>query len=762
MLDNMKMRVQNMKKWMKMMKEKKEKFLAKLPKREKPWISEKTLRILNKYSLLFHVLLAAVVCFSIESISRHSVLSAFEFVTSSPLTFLYNTLIIFASLMLVYLVKFRALLRIIISVFWLILGIINGCVLASRVTPFNFTDLKMVGDLLTMKNTSYFTTTQQTIVLVSLIALGIFLVVFAIKGPRFKGKMRRLRYVAGLIICLAAIPAATKLGISSNILSGYFGNLAQGYKEYGFVYSFSASVVDRGMSRPADYSEEKIKQIESEVTAKETTLDTENAPNIIVVLLESFVDPTEINFLEMSEDPIPTFHSLEENYTTGHLTVPVVGAGTANTEFEVLTGMGIQYFGLGEYPYKTILKETDCESIAADLKELGYSAHAVHNNGGNFYGRANIFAQMGFDSFTSKELMNITEYNEIHSWPKDDVMIDEVSECLDSTPDQADLVYTITVQAHGSYPNYQVFEDPAIEVSGAETEEENYQWEYYVNQLHQVDKFIGNLINEVNQRDEDTMIVLFGDHLPTMGLEESDIETGDLFQTQYITWNNFGMEKKDADLTSYQLLAYMTDQIGIHNGTIFTYHQNALDKGITDTTAYIDDLENLQYDILYGNRYCYNGIDKYPRSELVMGVQDVEITHAVADEDAWVLRIYGNNFTPWSKIYVNDEKIKTTYLSGTCVEISLDNIENGDTFVVNQVGSSDTVFRSSNEMIAEIPEDFEKPTDEESKEEIKQIEDTDPDEIPEEETDGDTTQEDATDNAAPANEQGTLNIRQIK
>ena len=81
-------------------------------------------------------------------------------------------------------------------------------------------------------------------------------------------------------------------------------------------------------------------------------------PNIIFVQLETFIDPYELNFLSYSEDPIPNFHKLMQNYTSGYLTVPVVGAGTANTEFEVLTGMGIRFFGLGEYPYKTVLKDT--------------------------------------------------------------------------------------------------------------------------------------------------------------------------------------------------------------------------------------------------------------------------------------------------------------------------------------------------------------------------------------------------------------------
>ena len=119
------------------------------------------------------------------------------------------------------------------------------------------------------------------------------------------------------------------------------------------------------------------------------------------------------------------------------MTVPVVGAGTANTEFEVLTGMGLQFFGTGEYPYKTILKETDCESIASDLSKLGYGTHVVHNNGGNFYSRANAFSMMGFDTFTSKELMNITEYTPLGSWPTDDILVDETIKSMDATPDRA-------------------------------------------------------------------------------------------------------------------------------------------------------------------------------------------------------------------------------------------------------------------------------------------------------------------------------------
>ena len=111
-------------------------------------------------------------------------------------------------------------------------------------------------------------------------------------------------------------------------------------------------------------------------------------------------------FFTTSEDACPNLHNLYQNYSSGYFKVPSVGAGTANTEFEVLTGMNLRYFGPGEYPYKTYSKKHPTESAATALAALGYGTHALHDNTGNFYSRANVFTNMGFDTFTSKEFMN--------------------------------------------------------------------------------------------------------------------------------------------------------------------------------------------------------------------------------------------------------------------------------------------------------------------------------------------------------------------
>lgn len=653
----------------------------------------KAVAFMNKYSIFFHMLLACFLCFVIECISRRNVFSAFTFVGGHTGAYLYNSFIIFVTLSLAYLVRRRILVRLLVSGFWVFLGTVNGCILSKRVTPFGFTDLDCISDLLAMQNTNYFTA-GEAILVVSIVALFIAGCVWLfVKGPKYKGITHKYLSPIFVVCVCVMLSFTTKAAQKTNIVASYFSNIAQGYENYGFVYGFSSSVVDRGMRKPDDYSADTINKIKASVNVGPTTVDSADKPNIICVLLESFVDPSEIKFLNCSQDPIPNFHALYNNYSSGHLTVPVVGAGTANTEFEVLSGMSLQYFGTGEYPYKTRLMKTDCESIASDLSKIGYGTHAVHNNGGNFYSRVNAFSQMGFDTFTSKECMNIQQYTPLGDWPTDNILVGETLKALDSTPNKPDFCYTITVQGHGDYPSEKIIANPEIKVTGAKDEATNNKWEYYVNEIHEVDKFIGNLTNELSKRNEKTIVVMFGDHLPTMGLTENDMATGDIFKTKYITWNNYGLPKQDADLKAYQLLANTTYQVGIHEGTMFTYTQSQ-----KDSPDYLTGLDDLQYDLLYGDRYAYNGEDKYPATKVVMGIDNVEISSTWLSSDG-SLCIYGSNFTPWTKVFVNGSKVATNFVSSSLLRIDKGDYKDGDKLVANLIGAGGTIFRSSNEFV---------------------------------------------------------------
>lgn len=688
-----------------------EKIKAKFPKK-KPHSEKyyKTIAFFNKFSLVFHFLLACFLVFVIELISRRDFVSAVTFLHNHTLAYLYNALIIFASLSLVYLTKYRLQFRLLISAMWLFLGTVNGLILSNRVTPFSYTDLKCISDLFAMQNTNYFSAEEATIVVSVVVSFFVILGLLFAKGPKYTGKRHTVLVSFSIVgLLLVALPATTQAAQNSNILASYFSNIAQGYADYGFVYGFSTSVVGRGMDKPEGYSEETVEAIQTLVDSarSDTTVTAENAPNIVCVLLESFIDPYEVNFLNLSEDPVPNFHNLENNFSSGYLTVPVVGAGTANTEFEILTGMSMQYFGTGEYPYKTTLKQTDSESIASDLGKIGYGTHVVHNNTATFYSRNNAFSMMGFDSFTSKELMNITQFTPLGSWPTDDILVQETVKAMNATEEQSDFVYTITVEGHGDYPAEKILENPAIKVSGAADEALNNQWEYYVNMIHEVDDFIGDFINALDRRGEDTIVVFFGDHLPTLGLSNADMKSGDIFKTKYITWNNMGLAKEDADLTAYQLLAHITDSVGIHEGTIFNYHQTS-----KDSETYLPGLETLQYDLLYGKRYAYKGKNPYPASDLVMDVEDVTVSSVRKNSLNNTLTVTGSNFTKNAKIFVNGNKVSTKYLTPGLLSTDIENVKDGDVITVNILGSKSILLRAGvGEVVYEDP-DFIRETEE--------------------------------------------------
>lgn len=125
---------------------------------------------------------------------------------------------------------------------------------------------------------------------------------------------------------------------------------------------------------------------------------------------------------------------------------------------------------------------------------------------------------------------------------------------------------------------------------------------------------------------------------------------------------------------------------------MFSLHQNS---NYQITEEFSKDMELLQYDILCGKRYTYQGEDLYPASQLQMGVQDITAERLEEQEDG--LHIYGTNFTPWSKVFINDAKVSTSFVSDTELIVSMGNFKEGaNSLVVNQMGSSDTIFRSSN------------------------------------------------------------------
>ncbi|QOV19745.1 sulfatase-like hydrolase/transferase [Blautia liquoris] len=653
----------------------------------------------NRVSIILQALACCLLYFVIEAISRHSFVQAWDFMTSRPWVFLYNSFLIFTTSIIVYLFRRRTLVRVTIGALWLLLGIVNGVILANRVTPFTGPDLKLLSDATKIVN-NYLSPALLVVVIILLI-IGVFLLIWlGIKGPKFKGKIHWPVNIALVVVTALLFVGTTKLALEKRVLSNYFGNIAFAYQDYGFPYCLGVTIFDTGISEPNGYSEELMDNIiKSEGDHPDTQM--EQQPNIVFLQLESFFDPEQVNFLNLSEDPIPIFRQLMKDYSSGYFRVPAVGAGTANTEFEAITGMSLHYFGPGEYPYKTILKQSTCESAPFVLKNLGYSTHAIHNNEANFYARKSIFPMLGFDSFTSEEYMpDISDTNE-NGWVKDHILTDEIVKAMDAT-DGPDYVYTISVQGHGDYPTEPILSNPEITVTGAENKEKNnYSWEYYVNQIHEMDNFIKELTDTLSKYPEPVVLVMYGDHLPTMGLETKDMENRYLFQTEYVMWDNFGLKKQDKNLSSYQVAAEVFNRIGIHDGTVLGFHQTR-----RNTKNYQVDLEALQYDLLYGKKYAYGGKSPYKKNPMTLGVLPITIDKVEKISDD-TYSITGENFTASSRLEINDKMLEDTRpVSNTQFLIKDLDLKNGDKVDIAQQSNSSTrrVLSRSAAVIYQAPD----------------------------------------------------------
>lgn len=643
---------------------------------------------MNRFSLIFHALLACIINFVIEAISRHSVVAAWDYMTGTPMVFLYNAFMIFVTFSIVYLFKRRIFVRMIIGAIWVILGIANGYILLKRVTPFNAQDLKIAGDGIALIN-NYCNGFEVVVIAVGAVALLIWLISMWRRGGQYAGKIHHIAALIGIIVCGVLYTFVTNIAIDKRMVSTYFGNIAFAYEDYGLPYCFSASLFNTGISEPNGYTKKAMAKIDKdgELNQTATSRSSDELPNIIVVQLESYFDVANAEFFTTSEDACPNLHNLYQNYSNGYFKVPSVGAGTANTEFEVLTGMNLRYFGPGEYPYKTYSKKHPTESAATALASLGYGTHALHDNTGNFYSRANVFNNMGFDTFTSKEFMNVLQTTE-NGWAKDEILTHHIMEAMDTTK-QEDFVFTVSVQGHGNYPETQVIENPKIKVEGIEDEALKNKWEYYVNQVYEMDQFVGDLIKAVEERNEPSVVVFYGDHLPTMGLKAEDLKSRYLYNTNYVIWDNIGLQKHDKNIPAYQLMSEVLNRLDIHSGTVFNYHQQR--KG---TKNYLSDLELLQYDILYGKQYVYNGKAPITEGHMVMGIRNVSLSSIVPQLNSGY-SLYGENFTKYSRVYVNGEKQKSSFLNNTRINLSETELKDGDVIQVGQVGSSDTIFRMS-------------------------------------------------------------------
>lgn len=640
--------------------------------------TKENLKSIRSY-MINNYLISVLLILVIEVLARHSLTDGICFVWDHPFLTLLSAAILTAFYALALLVPKRNFVWLCITVVIVGLAVTNSILLCFRITPLAATDIALLTSVFEIMG--IYLTVWQIILLVLLVLVVIAGLIYL--GIRMKKQVYHpLLAVCNAVISILAVVLMIHIGDARGWLQTEFANLPDAYADNGFVYCFTRSLFDRGISKPDTYDEDTVDNILEDMK-KQKTNEVEEKPNIIFIQLESFMDLKRMQGVTYSEEPTPVYSSLRKTCPGGFLKVPSVGAGTANTEFEILTGMTLDYFGAGEYPYKTVLQDETCESMAYNLRELGYRTGVLHNNTGSFYSRNKVFANLGFDYFVSSEYMENLSYNPI-GWAKDKVLTGQIQHILKATS-EPDLIYTITVQDHGKYPT-ELLENPHIKVSGFAPEDEERQnaFTYYVNQCHETDAFLGSLIATLNAFEEPVVLVLYGDHLPNLDITEEELASGNLFQTEYVIWSNkkmledYELSKKNENLYAYQLSAHVLKLFGMNNGLLTKFHQM-----YHNYDNYKSNLKILQYDMLYGKKEVYDGLSPYEPTDLQMGFDPIRITDVSSVGGS--VYVMGKNFTESSFVFIDGKKQDTVFLNENTLMVSDKELEGGEEVYVAQL-----------------------------------------------------------------------------
>lgn len=642
------------------------------------------------HHIILWLLGGVVLVFLTEFLLRGNLRGLQIAITQRPEILFVNYLLILILTSIIFIVKRKYMVYFMAFMAILLAGVATFFLMSARGMPLTFSDLYSIEEALVIAD-KYI---DKSVIILASIGIIVFIViaVFLYKLDFNTKRFNKVYFILlfAVIICFSS---TVKVLQDKEIMKFIRWDITQSYKNNGFVYSAVESCLKYKRTKPDNYTDKEIasiKQRVEEAESKDTRQINTEKPNVLFVQLEAFMDPTLIKDIEFSEDPIPNFRKLSQTFTSGMADVPTTGGGTARTEFEVMTGHNIDYLTFGEIPYNTILKNKNYNSVVSTLSSQGYETHAIHNFQGNFYNRNKAFARLGFGDFTSKEYMEGYEINE-RGWVKDTILTKYIKRALEST-EGSDLVYTISVQGHSSYPtNVSDYDYFPIKVESTLEKSAANQIYYYANQLKETDNFIGELVEYVDSLEEDTIVLFYSDHMPNLKVFKQDNFYLDSYQAPFTFYSNFDIEKYNIDeIESYELSSLLFKEAGLSYGPMESFNTYMKEE---EDFSKLQDL--VEYDVLFGKSYFIDDEEKIQKSDLKMGIDDIIVNNIKLIGNKIILS--GENFTESSVVFFNNKAVETQFIDTNTLEVEYqDDFKN---IIVKQIGRNNTELSSSNEII---------------------------------------------------------------
>ncbi|PGP00184.1 phosphoglycerol transferase [Bacillus cereus] len=559
--------------------------------------------------------------------------------------FIFSLIVIYAIYVLVYNVLGKVFLSTILtSILLIILAIVNHFKIVFRGDPLYPSDFTQIGHMQSVipMVMDYFSWGYILLVIVSV-------VVCILAGMYVRKYIQNVKVHAGVRF-LFIIGSVFILYVYGNFTNTFMNKWFQksgiefvlwdqneNYASNGFVLGFISNLDTTVIEKPKEYSKENMLQIANDIKKQYGSnigaQKQKEKPNIIFVMSESFWDPTKLTNLSFSEDPLPNLHHYIESFLGGQTISPAFGGNTANVEFEALTSYSMSLLKPGSIPYQQVVtNKIEIPSIPRALKKEGYYTSAIHSFGRLFFKRDDVYKVLGFDKFNAQDTMENVEVD--GDYISDLSMSKEIIAELEKQK-KPTFIHAVTMQNHFPFTEGR-FGENQIEISGLENEESKAELETYTEGLRRSDEALQYLIEELDNLDRPTLLVFFGDHLPSLGTNKSLYkETGyitnektpserlAMAQTPLLMYANFDIPNDNLGLVSpiyfsnlvldyaglnkvpfYQFLSKLYEEIPVLRDELKIGKDGEVIKSLTaKQKEMLKQYEFIQYDLLVGKQY---------------------------------------------------------------------------------------------------------------------------------------------------------------
>lgn len=574
-----------------------------------------------------------------------SFIEAMNWIYFYNMQFILSFVVIYAIYILVYNLIGKVFLSMVLtSCTLVILGIVNYLKLIFRgdpLYPSDFTQITHMQSVIPMVM-DYFSWSYIFVIILSIVACivaGIYMRRY-IQNVKIHLGIRTLLVVGSIFVLYAygnfANTFMNKVFQKSGV-DFVLWNQNENYASNGFVLGFISNLDTTVMEKPKNYSKENMLQIANDIKKQYSgnigNEKKKEKPNIIFVMSESFWDPTKVTNLSFSEDPVPNLHHYIENFPGGQTISPTFGGNTANVEFEALTSYSMSLLKPGSIPYQQVItNKKEIPSIPTALKKEGYYTSAIHSFGRTFFKRDDVYKVLGFDKFNAEDTMENVDID--GDYISDLAMSKEIIAELEEQK-QPTFIHAVTMQNHFPFTEGR-FGENLIEISGLENEESKGELETYTEGLRRSDEALQYLIEQLDNLDRPTLLVFFGDHLPSLGTnksfykengyitnEKTPSERLAMAQTPLLMYANFDMPNDNLGLVSpihfsnlifdyaglnkslfYQFLSELYKEIPVLRDELKVDKNGEVINDLTKKQKeMLEQYKMLQYDLLVGNQY---------------------------------------------------------------------------------------------------------------------------------------------------------------